>query len=300
VKEANAAERIAFLGGEPDRWRNNGDPLLQHMNNPDHYFDVEDLAPLEVEAVNLPPFRYDFVALATRMRATHPERFPVINPATDPNHTRAQVGFLPWSITEGFARLKSAFSSLKTFEEDGTPAEIANARDNVVQYMGVLSHWVADSAQPLHTTRNFNGWMDGNPSNFTTNRTFHAWIDGGYLEKIGLPTVDELRGRLRPGRVPWIVKADGTNFPVFATAVAYVMAQHKLVVPLYQLEKEGKFTGEGEDGRAGRVFLETQFVTAAQMLGDLWFSAWREARPDMYLKARLAERKARSQAPSRK
>src|ERR1044071_927342 len=36
-------ERIAFLAGEPDRWRNNQDVTLRHANGPDHYIDLEEL-----------------------------------------------------------------------------------------------------------------------------------------------------------------------------------------------------------------------------------------------------------------
>src|ERR1035438_6887591 len=35
--------RIAFLAGEPDRWRNVGDLPLKNVNGPDHYIDMEDL-----------------------------------------------------------------------------------------------------------------------------------------------------------------------------------------------------------------------------------------------------------------
>src|SRR5215469_8879521 len=41
VKTPEASERIAFLGGEPDRWRNTAD--LNHFNGPDHYFDADQL-----------------------------------------------------------------------------------------------------------------------------------------------------------------------------------------------------------------------------------------------------------------
>ena len=37
-----ARERIAFLAGEPDRWRNSPDQTLRHFNNPDHYFDLDE------------------------------------------------------------------------------------------------------------------------------------------------------------------------------------------------------------------------------------------------------------------
>src|SRR4051794_22312453 len=36
-------ERIAFLSGEPDRWRNTQDLSLRHANGPDHYIDLEEL-----------------------------------------------------------------------------------------------------------------------------------------------------------------------------------------------------------------------------------------------------------------
>ena len=38
-----ARERIAFLAGEPDRWRNTPDLSLQQLNGPDHYIDLEEL-----------------------------------------------------------------------------------------------------------------------------------------------------------------------------------------------------------------------------------------------------------------
>src|SRR5260370_31056745 len=39
-----AAEHVAFLSGEPDRWRNVQDLPLRHGNGPDHYIDLEQLA----------------------------------------------------------------------------------------------------------------------------------------------------------------------------------------------------------------------------------------------------------------
>lgn len=74
VKSETARERIAFLGGEADRWRNTNELPLKHVNNPDHYFDLEDLEPLDLTVENLSPFRYEFVAHIARMRQTHPSR----------------------------------------------------------------------------------------------------------------------------------------------------------------------------------------------------------------------------------
>ena len=111
-----ARERIAFLSGEPDRWRNTPDLPFKHSNGPDHYTDLEELAIYELEPASLPAFRYDFAAQLARARAAHPERFPAIDPAKDADHTRALIGFLPWTITEDYAKLKSGFLYLKALE----------------------------------------------------------------------------------------------------------------------------------------------------------------------------------------
>ncbi len=86
-------ERVAFLAGEPDRWRNNPDLPLRHVNGPDHYFDLEDIALLGLTPESLPPLRYDFVADIALARSAHPEKFPKIDPDRDADHTRELEGF---------------------------------------------------------------------------------------------------------------------------------------------------------------------------------------------------------------
>ena len=86
--------RIAFLAGEPDRWRNMGDLPLKHFNGPDHYIDLEELKLYGLTPETLPLMRYDFVAIIARERAAHPDKFPPIDPAKDADHTRELSGFL--------------------------------------------------------------------------------------------------------------------------------------------------------------------------------------------------------------
>ena len=62
--------RIAFLAGEPDRWRNVPDLPLKHVNGPDHYFDLEDVALYGLTPETLPVMRYDFVADIALARAS--------------------------------------------------------------------------------------------------------------------------------------------------------------------------------------------------------------------------------------
>jgi hypothetical protein len=282
-------ERVAFLGGEADRWRNVGDLPLKHVNGPDHFIDLEDLKGYGLTPETLPLMRYDFVAAMARERAAHPEKFPLIDPAKNADHTRELSGFLPWAVTEYYDKLKSCFSYLKALQKYGTPDEIANAEANVVYVMGVMGHFVGDGAQPLHTTMHHNGWVGKNPRGYTTNRTFHAWIDFGYLRQTGGIDVKKLSEKIHPAER---IKNAGDPEGLFRDTVAYLVAQNKLVEPLYELEKEGKLTGEGDQGREGRVMLDGQLVKAGQMLGDIWYTAWREAPEDQYLQKQLQERSA--------
>jgi hypothetical protein len=133
------------------------------------------------------------------------------------------------------------------------------------------------------------------PRGYRSDHTFHAWIDGGYFRATGGLQRDALVGKIHPAALMGNAKQpDG----VFRAVVSYLVGQNQLVEPLYQLDKEGKLSGEGEQGLAGRAFLEEQIVRAGQMLGDLWNTAWLAASEDKYLEHQLELR--RTQDPIQK
>jgi hypothetical protein len=249
---------------------------------------LEDLKLIGLTPETLPLMRYDFAADIAKARAEHPEKFPPIDPNKDADHTRELDGFLPWAITENFEKLKSGFSTLKAFQTSGgTPTEIANAQADVIYVMGVMGHYVGDGSQPLHTTAHFNGWVGENPKGYTTRTTFHAWIDGGYFKKTGGINTDTLAGKIQPAAR--IANADAPD-GMFKAAMNYLVEQNKLVEPLYQMEKNGQLSGEGDQGLMGRPFLDAQLVKAGQMLGNVWLTAWLEAPEDTYLERQLQQR----------
>ena len=292
VLTPEARERIAFLAGEPDRWRNSSDLALRHINSPDHFIDLEHLEEAGITLAQLNEFRYAFTVQLAVARAAHPDHFPAIDPEKNKDRTRELIGFLPWSITESYAKLKSQFSYLKAFEEYGTPEEIANAQANIIYVMGVMGHYVGDAAQPLHVTKHFNGWAGENPKGYTTARTFHAWIDSGFLMKTGGISAAALSTRIKPAVFLSPPSETGGRSPMFVTVLDYIVAQQAKVEPLYELEKAGKLNAESTQTADGRTFLEEQILTAGHMLGSLWMTAWKEAPADTYLVSQLVQRKA--------
>ena len=291
VRTPEAAERIGFLAGEPDRWRNVQDLPLKHSNGPDHYIDLEQLADYGLKPENLPVFRYVFEADLAVVRHAHPEKFPEVNSPRNEDHTRELVGLLPWAITENYSKLKSGFSYLKAFQEAGTPEEIANAQANIIYVMGTMGHYIGDASQPLHSTIHHHGWVGDNPQHYTTNSRFHSWIDGGYFDKIGGPDRKGLEARLRTARGVTLDNHDALPQEMFSAAVTFILGQNKLVEPLYQLDKDGKLSGEGETGLQAKPFLEAQLLKSVQLLADTWFSAWQQAGPDGFLRGQLERRK---------
>lgn len=294
AREPAAAERIAFLSGEPDRWRNVPDLTMKHSGGSwtDHFCDLEYLTDAGLDLATLTSFRHEFVVQFAAGRAAHPDKFPAIDPAKNADHTREWPGFAPWAITEQFGRLRSGFSYLKVFEELGTPEEVANAKANIVYVMGLMGHTVGDLAQPLHTTRHYNGWTGPNPKGYTTWTGLHGWVDGGMIAKSGL-RAPQIIARVEPAKaLPLAARADGRD-PMFVAVMDYLLAQHQHVEPLYQLEKNGDL-GQGDLplGPVGRGFLEQRLLEGGHMLASIWYTAWRSAVPDTFLRAALLRRQA--------
>ncbi len=303
VRSPENAARIAYLAGEPDRWRN-VDPWLK-QNGPswnDHFLDVEQLDWAGLDARTVPSLRLDFALAFAAGRAAHADRFPPIDPARNIDGTRQWAGFLPWALTEWTHKLRSNIAVLKAFQEmGGTSDEIEQAKRNIVETMGLMAHYAGDSAQPLHTTEHYNGWTGDNPNGYTTWRGLHSWIDGGFVAKAGI-TVDQLRSRVRTPE-PFLLgpRPDGRD-PLFVIVMDWFLARHAKVETLYQLEKAGKLSNEKEKADRnqtfipgpvdpeGRVFFEGLFLSGGEMLAKLWATAWASAPVDTYLRGQLARR----------
>jgi hypothetical protein len=281
--------RDAIIAGwnaaEPDRWRASRSPFLTHINAPDHFIDVEDLEEfgLTIETIN--PLRARYIRDMAVARAAHraapgqaPDRpagdgaasdAPPYNERLDPTGQKEWPGFLPHAIVENHAKLGAMFKTYRILVALNDPAradQLDAARHSAITQMGVLSHFIGDAAQPLHTTRHFNGWVGANPNAFTTAKTFHAYIDGGVLRRHELTY-----HTLKPAQT--FVATFDANDP-WPGVIAYIKRSHERVTPLYELERTGQLNSE-----PGKALIAQCLRDAADMLAAAYASAWTSAEP---------------------
>ena len=131
LKEQKAT--LAYLSTEPDNWRKYGD-AVRIAEGPNHYIDLEAISP-QVETIKPLPDRYS--ALLSYWTK---------------GDSAQHVGLLPYQILEYYQRLKGEFKRYREGTVDRHAVEVA-----VVAYAGLMSHYVGDVSQPLHTTIHFNG-----------------------------------------------------------------------------------------------------------------------------------------------
>lgn len=272
IAEEDWSIQIADLATMPDRWRNIRSPFLAHLNNPDHYLDVEDLADLGLSLETIAPLRHEFAAQLRLARDSHPGAGRASGPK-DFSKTDAYPGFLAQAICENYAKLQSNFKTLRVLEKINDPArknEVQALRIAIAMSMGSLAHFVGDCAQPLHTTRHHHGWIGDNPNDFTTKKEFHAQIDADTLRKHALGE-DSIRATLKAS--PTVSNMPDPVNP-WPAVLKQIEKSHAQVEPLYQLEKSGDLWKA-----PGSEFINERLVDAAGFLGELYIAAWESAAP---------------------
>ena len=283
LREKDTVHALGWEAAEPDRWRGVRSSFLTHENAQDHFIDVEDLEEfgLTIDTVN--PLRYRFVRDMAVARAAHagdkgpagtgqfkPSDRPPYNEKLDTTGQKEWAGFLPHAMCEHHAKLISSFKTYRTLAKVNDPArgpQLEMAKANIMVQMGILSHFVGDAAQPLHTTKHYNGWVGENLNAYTTSNKFHAFIDGGVISQ-GNISYESLKPQMKFTHAV----ADGLN--PWGEVIMHIKRSHALMEKTYELEKGGKFK-EAE----GRQFIERRLMDAGDMLAALYNSAWRASEP---------------------
>ncbi len=241
-----SVDQLGYLNIEPDRWRDkaesNLDKAMDTASAPDHFLDMELVPESATRAVN----RYDFVA-------------EMINAGQKPT----KAGFLPYRILELFQRIRVDFRLWRA-ETDQQRRKWIEAR--IVNDAGILGHYVSDGANPHHTTIHFNGWSGSNPQGyaiFSRERGIHFRFEEEFVgAQIKLSDViplvdDKAKVVSNPREEVW----------------GYLRDSNSHVEQLYILDKQEQFSKENV-APGHKKFAAARLAAGAQLLRDLWWTAW--------------------------
>lgn len=242
-----AFPELVWLGYDPDRWRNAGESL-DAVNPPDHFLDYEFVAGLD-----LPPDRYEYLALLESSGRLRQKGI-----------TNAKPGFVPWRVTELTEKLASQFRQWRSSRPGSSERQFLE-RD-IINTAGVLGHYVGDSANPHHSTINYNGWVMPNPKGYAFDCGTHSRFESVYVSH-AVDTKD-----VTPKLAAPVLR---TNY--FGTALDFIKQSNALVEPLYQIDKAGGFDIFRPVSARAFGFTTDRLAAGASMLRDLWWSAWKNS-----------------------
>lgn len=246
----HAAVEIAYLGPEPDRWRNPAEFELKNSQEPDHFIDLERVDWLDP----LPRGRYEFYRKLYEKRAATTDH-------TD-GYLPEHVGLQPYITMEVYGRLKAAFREYRQLQTAHQPT--AAVQQAIIFYAGWLGHYVGDAAQPLHTTIQYNGWVGPNPNGYTTQKGIHSLFETEYVG-----------ANIKATDFAGMVSAPVQLKDPFSDYMAYLNESHGFVEKVYSIEKVGGFNGKGSAEASD--FTRRRLAAGSQMLLNLWYTAWVES-----------------------
>lgn len=269
LRDPNVRDRIAFQANQPDNWRAWKSDVLDHVNNPDHFLDVERLEEFGLTLQTMPKLRREYLKAMVVAKREHPERVSPYNPAVDPARVQEWPGFVLQAVAEEYAKLQSAFSDLRKLEQRGDsvpPARLEQARAVVIEHMGNLSHFLEDVAQPLHTTKHYDGWVGDTAAGYHWRKDFHSYIDAGLPNAFGL-TYESLKPQVSYGRQvnaadPW------------EDVIRHFQRSHDELVRVYELERDAQL-----DSPNGRDLIAGRLADAATMSSAMIWAAYTSSAP---------------------
>jgi hypothetical protein len=240
--------RLSYLNPEPDRWRGDGFRELNEAKRYDHYVDFE-VIPDSVLGL---PDRYLYLTALQNLGLGHPAR---------------EAGLLQFRIVELY---QSLVVSWRLWRGELDPERRSWIEQRILNDAGILGHYVTDGANPHHTSVHHNGWNQNfpNPRGFTSGPGFHSRFESQFVE--ANITLDQL--------LPRISESPRQLDSVRADVIAYLLQSHSQLERLYELDRMEAFSRTTQ-GREHHEFAVERLVAGANMLRDLWWSAWLESRP---------------------
>lgn len=254
MRTQQAMNEMVYLGPEPDRWRSSAGPELSATQAPEHFIDLE-LADLAAPN-GLPARRFRFIRDLYNAQIQYPKLAAKLTPQ--------RTGLLPWQANEYFERLKVDMREYRYRLAAHQPVDGAELA--ILYDAGILGHYVADGSQPLHTTIDYNGWVETkNPEHFTRGHFIHSQFETEFVH-------DNMHAADIRALVPTTPRILDSPFQNF---VAYLRVTHYQVAELYRLQAHGGFEGAGT--AQSRSFTAERLAAGAAMLRDMIDTAWTQS-----------------------
>ena len=261
-----AVDEISYLGPEEDRLKGSGTSFDADWDE-GHFLDLDDDGT---------------VAGVVRMDALPRSMAAYAEALAKAGTTPYRVGFIPYTIMDGFERVRMDLAYWRVFDYLATHATTAAAREQfawqrslretlTLRDIGDWSHFVGDGSQPLHISIHYNGWGDyPNPHNYTTNH-IHSYFETVFVDKYA--KLDDVRA-LIPAMEPAAPDHLMTQDEIASLVGTYLEGTAKAVDPLYQLYAARAF----QDGSQQAIsFTDAQLARGATMLRDLIVLAWEDS-----------------------
>ncbi|MEQ1731037.1 MAG: nuclease [Vicinamibacterales bacterium] len=250
------ARQIDWIGSRSvlaDSWRGPHEPFSKAAEDPNHVWYTEQFAFLK----QVPRSRDEFMLAVydehLRLRASDPAKAALTN--------IHYTGTLPYAVIEGYERLKVAFRTWRTLRAQKQDTNFIE--QDAAFYLGWMSHYVADGAQPLHSTIQHDGWVGDNPKGYTRDGAIHWLFENTFVDLIALHERDI------QARIP--VTSSALTDP-FAAVLAHVDHAHTRLDQVYQLDRRKEYARK--DSREGRELVYTTTAEASTLLRDLVYTAW--------------------------
>ena len=243
-----AFPQLVWFGPQPDRLLHTGGPSFDAEDAPDHFLNYE-----MVEGLELTPDRYQYLAaLISSGRYAHL------------GVSLSTPGFSPWRIAEMSDRLTGLFREWRASAPRS--AERLAIEHDIVVTAGSLGHFVADSANPLHDTTDYNGWLRANPNGYANDCLIHARFESDFVAR-AVNVADIVPKVAAP-----VLRSD-----YFNAALDFIKRSNTLVERVYQLDKKGDFDEIARPSAEGKEFAADRLAAGASLLRDLWWSAWKNS-----------------------
>jgi len=198
-----------------------------------------------------------------------------------------EVGTAPWRVLQLYRELVVA---LKDVGKASTENDLEERVNEALLYAGIMSHFVADLANPHHTTANYDGQLSGQHG-------LHGYFESDVVAELPMDLAIEIQAKAKKS---WLsVYSNEERVEILQDPQKLVWAllanSHRNLPRLLALDEKHSLLKRGNDNgtRAERkapklvaskyqTFAVERLAVGASVLSQLWLLAWKEAgSPDL-------------------